>query len=515
MYRQYQLKKYGLPAVVGGFLTGVTFGAYFNGGVYAAAALLLTAIALVGIYRLRERSIIILLACVFVACTAVGLVRHSFAAADSADPLLAREAGNRVKVTGIISSEVQDRRQYQRVVVSPETLNTNLSVDANSRILIYAPHFPDIVYGDRITITGELTVPTAFESETGRTFPYPQFLKKDDIYFEMSYPDITKVSSGHGNILKDTLLDIKSVFLTRINQLVPEPNAALLGGVTVGARSALGKSLEQQFRDTGLIHIVVLSGFNVTIVAEAMMRLLSFLPMLIRGLFGGGAIVLFALLTGASATIVRASIMAILVIIARAFGRTYQIIRALVLAAALMVLVNPLILRFDPSFQLSFLASFGLIYLGPLMDRLFQVVPSLFQLREYATATVATQLFVTPLLIFMIGRVPLVSLPVNLLSLPAVPVSMLLGLLTAVAGFVSTSFAQLFAMPAFGFTEYILGIVRIFSNTSFTTVAIPQISGWIVIAAYVIFGVLVWLFHRWVGGVDARVRNKTDTYNIS
>ncbi|MEK7147475.1 MAG: ComEC/Rec2 family competence protein, partial [Patescibacteria group bacterium] len=102
----------------------------------------------------------------------------------------------------------------------------------------------------------------------------------------------------------------------------------------------------EKFRTVGVIHIVVLSGYNITIVAEFIMRLLAFLPRAARLAGGALAIILFAVMTGGSATIVRASLMAILVVVARATGRIYGITRALLLAGFLMVLHNPKILVF-------------------------------------------------------------------------------------------------------------------------------------------------------------------------
>ena len=135
---------------------------------------------------------------------------------------------------------------------------------------------------------------------------------------------------------------------------MPEPHSAFLGGITIGAREGLPESLQEKFRTTGVAHIVALSGYNITIVAETIMLFLSFLPQYLA--IGGGVIgvILFAIMTGASATVLRASIMALLALTARATGRIYTVSWALFLVGFFMVLQNPKILRFDTSFQLSF-----------------------------------------------------------------------------------------------------------------------------------------------------------------
>lgn len=143
----------------------------------------------------------------------------------------------------------------------------------------------------------------------------------------------------------------------------------------LGVKESLGEGLEEDFVDTGLVHIVVLSGYNVTIIAEAIIRTLSFVSVMAGIYIGGIAIAVFAIMTGAGATIIRASIMAILALIARATGRRYEITRALFIAGFLMILENPYILLYDISFQLSFLATVGLIYLSPVFENIFKFFP--------------------------------------------------------------------------------------------------------------------------------------------
>ena len=192
----------------------------------------------------------------------------------------------------------------------------------------------------------------------------------------MFYPSVELIESGHGNIIKRGLFSFKRTFLEKVGKVIPDPQVSLLGGLVVGAKQSLGEKLQEDFRKTGIIHIVVLSGYNVTIVAEAIMRFFSFLPFLFGISVGVIAIIFFAIMTGGSATIIRASLMAILVLLARATGRTQTITRALFIAGFLMLIHNPKILVFDSSFQLSFTATIALIYLAPKIEKHFHLVPN-------------------------------------------------------------------------------------------------------------------------------------------
>jgi competence protein ComEC len=206
---------------------------------------------------------------------------------------------------------------------------------------------------------------------------------------------------------------------------------------------------------------------------------------------GAIAIILFALMTGGSATVVRASLMALLVILARATGRTYDLTKALCIAGVLMVLHSPYILAFDPSFQLSFVATLGLILLGPRLDHLFVRIPQAYGFREFTVATIATQLFVLPLLLYQNGTLSLVSLPANLLVLAVVPLAMLVGFLAGILGLLSVYLAYPFAFAAYALLTYILFIATNLARIPFATVTIPFVSFWVMVVMYGVLALLV------------------------
>ena len=162
------------------------------------------------------------------------------------------------------------------------------------------------------------------------------------------------------------LFIFKQKFIKALEAVIPEPQAGLGEGLLLGVNEALGDELKTAFRKTGIIHIVVLSGYNVMIVAEAIMRLLAFwFTPWIRLLIGLIAIGGFAFLVGLGPTVVRASLMAALILVARATGRHYAVLRSLMFAGLVMLIFNPHLLVFDPGFQLSFLATLALIWLAP------------------------------------------------------------------------------------------------------------------------------------------------------
>jgi competence protein ComEC len=274
--------------------------------------------------------------------------------------------------------------------------------------------------------------------------------------------------------------------------------------VLLGVKRALGEDLERTFRETGIIHIVVLSGYNVMIVVSALTYLLTFLffPRT-RMIIGISAIFTFALLVGLSATVVRACIMAVLLLIAQTTGRTYAVLRALVLAGVVMLLTNPYLLVHDPGFQLSFLATLGLILLSPYIEKRLTRIPETLGVRGFVTATLATQLFVLPLLLYHTGLFSVVSIFVNVLVLPMVPVAMLLTFLTGTLGMVSHTLGILVGFLAHVSLAYIIKVAELFGAFLLASFSAPAFPFWVVVLAYGAMAVGIVYFFRKDGEVKA------------
>jgi len=279
--------------------------------------------------------------------------------------------------------------------------------------------------------------------------------------------------------------------LGALSKTIPEPYASFAGGLTIGAKKSIPKDLQEDFKTTGVIHIVVLSGYNITLVADFVMRVFSFLPKYFGISLGSIGIVLFVLMTGASATAVRASIMALLAILARTTGRVYEITWALFITAFLMVLHNPKILRFDTSFQLSFLATLSLIYLSPKLKEKFSWVPEKWQFREIVSSTIAAQVFVLPLLLYKIGDLSLVALPVNFLILVFVPLTMVLVFLAGGVGVFSALLAMPLGWASYLLLRYEIFIVEFFAKLPFAAVGIKYFPLWLMLAVYFLYAILI------------------------
>lgn len=464
-------------ASIAGFVAGIFTRSFVDAGAGFVLFLVLIAAVLGALNRKT------FLFSVFLFAAALGMLRYGFADHNSWRTALDINIGQSVALEGVVSDEPDERESVTRLIVETE----------KTKMLVTVGREPQYAYGDRLRIAGKLERPKNFQDETTlREVNYVSHLAKDGIYYELFKPNIELLARGEGNWIIWKLFSFKRAFIQNINSLIPQPHAALLGGLVVGAKQSLGKKLLDDFRTVGVIHIVVLSGYNITIIAYFIEWLFSRLRKNMRLIIAATAMILFALMVGASATVVRATIMALLVVLARSTGRMYAVTRALLVAGVVMLIHNPKILVFDTSFQLSFLATVGLIYFSPLIEPRVKWVTEKLKLREVVVATVATQAFVLPFLLYKTGILSLVSLPVNLLILVAVPATMLLGFLTGIAGFAWSMLALPFAWGAYALLAYELAVVEWFARLPFAAVALSSFPLWLVVVWYAGYGTLIW-----------------------
>jgi competence protein ComEC len=364
---------------------------------------------------------------------------------------------------------------------------TNSEINFSEKIIVITSLSAPFNYGDKISISGKLQNPENFESDKGIEFDYIHFLSKEKIFYQSYSPQIKLIQKDNSAI--GYLFKFKKKFMEAINENLPSPQAELVGGILLGLKSSLGEKLELDFRRVGLVHIVVLSGYNITIISVAILAVLFFLPLTLRLLTGLLAISIFAILVGGGATVIRAGIMSAIAIFGQIFHKKYDVNRALFIAGIIMLSLNPNILIYDPSFQLSFLATYGLINFSDKVKNILKFLPEKFGFKEIVVSTVATQIAVFPLLSKMIGEISIVSLVVNVIVLPTIPMAMLLGFLTGAFGLsqnfpLSLLFLKIFFQIPTLFVaflanlnlSYVIKITEIFSQLPFATVSLPKIN---------------------------------------
>lgn len=369
-----------------------------------------------------------------------------------------------------------------------------LKINSETNIKINTEPYEEYFYGDIVSVSGKLSAPRNFMGDTGREFDYVNYLKKDDIYYEIKKAKVSILTRADSFNISANLNKLKKSFVNNINRVLGEPHSALASGLVVGEKASLGKDIIDDFRKAGLIHIVVLSGYNITIIATTIRRILSFLPRNISIVLGIAGIILFGILVGGGATVVRSCIMAIIALLGELFRKDYKVLRALFIAGLVMLIQNPLILFYDPSFQLSFLASFGLIILASPIEKKLLFITEQYGIRGVISSTIATQIFVSPFILYMMGQMSIVGMFVNIIVLPFIPLTMLLVTLSGLSGFISFTISKLFAYGAHILLSYELFVVEKSASLPFSSIVVPPFSPYIVLLIYTAYFIIFFKF---------------------
>lgn len=416
---------------------------------------------------------------------ALGVIRTSLVLRSIPDAFLPL-MGQQVSFVGTIITDPDIRETSTRLTVEVWKENQK------TRIIAAAPPFRTFALGEQVRIAGVLKKPEPFSTDGGRTFAYDAFLTKDGIFGIVQPASVTVIarSSGIGFTLWGFLLAIKNKCVRALGIALPEPYASLAVGLIAGGKQGLGPDLLAAFTVAGLLQVVVLSGYNVMIVAEGILRSLSRLPKNLALTIAASAIVLFVIAAGANSSAVRAGIMALLALSARATGRSYDVMRALFAALFLMLLLNPLLLAYDPGFQFSFLATVGLIIGSPFIAIRLLWIRSVF-IREMLATTIAAQMAVLPILLWQSGNLSIVALPANLLVMPLVPSAMAFSAVAACIVWLVPALGPLAGLPAYVFLWCIIEIAKISARIPFAQMIIPEFSFGYVVFAYTLLFFLV------------------------
>lgn len=295
------------------------------------------------------------------------------------------------------------------------------------------------------------------------------------------------------NNIIDTL---RRQFAASVLSSVPEPQASLGLGFLVGLKSGLPDDLNDQLKILGLTHIVVASGYNLTILVRLARRFFEKRSKYQTAIVSLGLMAGFVAVTGFSPSMSRAALVTGLALWAWYYGRRIQPVVLLLFAASITVALNPLFLWSDVGWWLSFLAFAGVLLLAPLLQRrLFgEAKPKL--LGQIVLETISAQLLTLPLLLFVFGDFSVLALIANVLVVPLVPLAMLLTFAGGVVGLMSPIAGAVVSLPAAWLLGFITEVVRLMSQVPWASVPLPI--AWTAMAGCyaVLLGVGIMLWKR-------------------
>lgn len=334
---------------------------------------------------------------------------------------------------------------------------------------------PDIKRGDDVTISGKLL--TGFG-----TFPAMMTRAKVE---SISTPQPGDV----GRVVRDWFADAVRV-------AIPEPQASLGIGYLVGQKSALPPDLAEALQIAGLTHIVVASGYNLTILVRLSRRLFMKISKFMAAAGSLALIASFIAMTGLSPSMSRAGLVSALSLATWYYGRRFHPFVLLPFAAAVTVIANPSFVWGDLGWQLSFAAFAGVMIVAPVLRRYFFGEKEPGTLRQILGETVAAHFVTAPIVVLAFGQLSNVAIPANLLIVPLVPIAMLLTFISGLLGLVVPMLAATLAFPATVILTYMTTTAQFFADLPWAQTEV-KLEWWMGLIAYaVIAGITIYMWRK-------------------
>ncbi|MDN5835249.1 MAG: ComEC family competence protein [bacterium] len=423
-----------LAVAAGAVLGSIAFSMYSDKIMFGSVAWLLTGSGLCIISFWKRY--IWLLPVLIIGASLIGLWRGSaeVSAIHMYDPFIKQT----VTLSGVVSDDPSQgkaksnlRLRLKQVEIDGQMLGGIVWVDSTTDL--------DIKRGDRVIVKGSL-------ADGFGTFSASMY--------RASVQHVERPEPG------DVARRLRDWFGRAVNRVIPEPEASLGLGYLVGQRRNLPKQLDDNLRMVGLVHVVVASGFHLSVLVRLTRRLFARVSKYSAAITTAGVILGFLAVTGLSPSMIRASLVSGLSLLAWYYGRKFNPLVLLIFVAGLTVLYNPSYLRGDMGWMLSFAAFGGVMILAPLLQRYFFGNKKPGTVRQILGETVAAQLVTLPIVLYGFGYFSNVALVANLLVLPFVFLAMILVFVAGVASLSLPAIAAIFAGPAILLIGYMVAVIN-------------------------------------------------------
>lgn len=396
-------------------------------------------------------------------------------------------------ITGVVMDDPDRRASYTALRLRAERLvipSLDLARTIHGDVLVYAHQIEDWSYGDWVRVKGKLETPPVLDD-----FSYAEYLARKGIFSWMPQAYTLKLGAGRGNLLLEWIYDLRRHLLATVYHIFPDPEASLVAGILLGIESGISTDLYEEFNRTGTTHIIAISGFNITIIANLFISLSRRFFGSRRGIWvAATAIGLYTVLVGADAAVVRAAVMGGLALLARASGRETLGLASLGISSVLMTVVTPSVL-WDVGFELSFAAALGLVlYAQPLQDRAINLLARWMSperadkigglLAEYFLYTLAALITTWPLTMLYFRRFTFSAWVTNPLILPLQPALMILSGVATLIGVIWMPGGRILALLAWPFPALTIRIVSYMARYATAGLGISGVSYHVAIGYY-------------------------------
>jgi len=453
------MRKQGLTPLiltVIGYILGIILGNFFVGAKYFLFLVVsLSLIVLASIFYLifQQKYRTIALAFSILGFLFLGIARHQEARLIPPDDVsrhISLPTHKISRLTGVVISIPDKSSQRVNFALSCEKLTTDegeIEVGGKTQVFLSTSDSTEIDFGDRVSLSGRLSIPPA--SVNPGLFNYRKYLEYQNIHSLFSVyrsEDIKRLERPRIGIFRFAILIIRQKIDFVIKSTLPQLESSILAGLLLGERRSLDKNIQEMFVDAGVLHTLAVSGLNVALVLFiffAFFRGVG-IPKKTSYFLTIFVVILYAEATGGRPSAIRAAIMATCGLVAFLLDRERHLYNSLALAALIILLLNPFAL-FDVGFQLSFMATLGILYLTPYFQTYLYLVKrnrSFNYLLSSLAVSAGALAGVYPITALYFNKVSLIALISNILVVPQVGIITALGFSSSILGLFSLVLAK-------------------------------------------------------------------------
>lgn len=411
-----------------GLLVGIILSLYTDEKIFKNSTWLVLGIALALVSFIKFRKVFLVV--VLVAGMMVGLWRSSVYEFSKGD--FNKYIGKSIVLSGKVVDDISHgkngdtRFKLNKIIINGESLNGEIWASTRENV--------SLKRSDVVTLDGKLS--KGFGS----------------FFASMSGVDVVSVTKESQ---KDLGLRARDNFANATTDNISEPERSLGLGFLLGQKNDLPEDLQNQIKLLGLAHIVVASGYNLTILVAFARKIFAKISKYLSAITAGGMIAGFILVTGFSPSMSRAGLVAGLSLLAWYYGRKIHPATLLLVSAGITLMIKPSYIWGDLGWYLSFLAFVGVLILAPLLHDYFwgkAKKPS--WIRELLVVTFSAQLMTLPILLYSFGSFSFYSLIANIFVLPAIPLAMGAVFISGLAGLFVPFLAGVLSIPAIWLLKY-------------------------------------------------------------
>ncbi|MFP4466097.1 MAG: ComEC/Rec2 family competence protein [Candidatus Goldiibacteriota bacterium] len=383
-----------------------------------------------------------------------------------------KTADNKIKFRGTVRAVKYDGKEYEK---------------AAGRVMatLGRKTFKDISYGDILEISGRFSRP--FEAKNPGGFSYREYLEHKRTYVTLYAQDYNARTAGQGFVNPFFSLSqyLRKKFEKIIDSYIPEEEAKIAQGIMLGNQAVLNDDIHNAFIRTGTVHILAVSGMNVGLVALFVFLIFKLIGMRRRytAALTLVCVWVFALVTGGDPSITRAAVMASFILAGIMLERDTDILNSLAAAGLVILLISPGQL-FDVGFQLSFLATAGIVYFSDYIKRFSFGHAGIF---EIIAVTVMSQIFLFPVMADTFNHFSIIAVIANLVAVPLASAITILGFVMWGAGMILPYAAELLGASLWVLIKILMFFVNVLGSVPYAAISIKSLPVLFIIIYYVFF----------------------------